>query len=144
MPEQSFQIERMILKIGNQLNNLRDIDLKQKNLTTAQSETLLYFSEHEGAAIAELKGHLKISHQAARNLVARLKAKQYVSAQISPTDGRASAIYLTEQGHDICDLLKQSGSNVGMTLLHGFSDTEMNQFHHFLLRASDNMKKGNV
>ena len=76
MRDLAFQIERDILKVGNQLNNMRDEDLKQRNITPAQSETLLFFAEHEGATVSELKDYLKISHQAARKLAEKLREKK--------------------------------------------------------------------
>ena len=138
--EVEFEIERTILKLGNQLNYMRDIDLEQKNLTVAQSETMLYFGANEGSTAADLKEHLKITHQAARNIVERLKAKHYLYTVVSDKDKRANAVFLTEVGKKMLFSLKESGNRAGNVLLDGFSEEEKGQLLHLLRKASVNMK----
>ena len=116
-----FTIERRILKIGNEINNGRIEYLSQYDLTTSQSETLLFFDSNEGASATELKEHLNISHQAARNYVERLKLKGLICSEISENDGRAKKIKLTSEGQDVCNRLKNEGHNVGEELLKDFS-----------------------
>lgn len=141
MQNLAFQIERSILKIGNQLNNMRNEDLKNRNLTPTQSEALLFFAEHEGASISELKDHLQISHQAASKLVEKLKEKHYLYASISKEDARANATFLTTEGKAVCASLQQTGSSVGSALLQGFSEGEMLQLQRFLDAALKNLKE---
>lgn len=140
MKDRGFEITRGILKLGNRLNYIRDNDLEKRNLTPVQSETMLFFSANEGATISDLKDHLKISHQAARNILERLKTKKYLYTVVSEKDKRANSVYLTEEGRTLINSLKGTGSKVGEVLLAGFSEEEKNMFLYLINKASDNMK----
>lgn len=139
MNDKDFQIERNILKIGNQIINQRTDDLKSYNLTSNQSETLLFFDQNRGAILLDLKEYLKISHQAARNIVERMKDKGLLYVAVSDTDGRARKVYLTEKGREICLKLKSRASYIGSNLLAGFTDQEKDQLAGFLDRILNNL-----
>jgi len=140
MKEIGFKTGRRILKIGNRLNYMRTIDLEQKKLTPAQSDTMIYFASNEGMSAADLAKHLEITHQAARNIVERLKSKNYLYTAASKNDGRVNSVYLTEDGKKIYALLKETGGKVGDVLLQGFSEAEKEQLFSFLERISENIK----
>lgn len=127
MADKEFLIERNILKIGNQLLNGRREDLKEFDLTSNQSETLLFFDRHPGAMIYDLKVYMKISHQAARNLVERMKEKDLLTVQVSDTDTRARKVSLSLKGQAICSELKRKGTDVGGSLLQPLSEEEKDQ-----------------
>ena len=127
MANKDFLIERNILKIGNQLLNGRREDLKEFDLTSNQSETLLFFDRHPGTMIYDLKIHMKISHQAARNLVERMKEKDLLNVTVSDTDTRARKVCLSEKGEKICNELKKKGTDVGGSLLQPLSEEEKEQ-----------------
>lgn len=124
MPDKDFLIERNILKIGNTLLNKRSDDLKEFDITSNQSETLLFFDKNEGAPISNLKEHLKISHQAARNIIERMKEKDLLYVTVSDSDARVRKVYLTENGKKICEELKLKGSNVGGNILRYLNNDE--------------------
>lgn len=132
MDEIDFIIERSILKIGNRLASRRNDDLKEFDLTSFQSEALLFFDSHEKSRILDLKEHLRISHQAARNLVERLRQKELISIQVSISDGRAKNVFLTEKGKNVCSSLKTQGGFVGKELLAGFSDADKEKLLDYL------------
>ena len=127
MAEKDFIIERTILKIGNHVLNVRSDDLKSCDLTSNQSETLLFFELHEGALILDLKEHLKISHQAARNIVERMKAKGLLYVTVSHKDARAKQVFLSEKGKSVCKKLKEQGGSLGGNLLQYFTEKEKDQ-----------------
>ena len=139
MRDIEFQIERKILKIGNALLNTRSADLKKYDLTPVQSETLLFYVSNPGASILDLKEYLDISHQAARNLIERLKVKNLVYAETSSEDARYKKIYLTELGENNCDKLTWMGSHVGQNLLRDVSETERQELLRLLLKINDNL-----
>lgn len=139
MKDIEFLIERKILKIGNMLANTRSEDLNEYDLTPIQSETLLFYAANPGASILDLKEHLDISHQAARNLIERLKLKQLVYAETSSEDARYKKIYITEQGNRICDELTLRGSHVGQNLLKGISAEDKEELLRLLLEISNNL-----
>ncbi len=127
MADKDFIIERNILKIGNQLLNRRSEDLKEFDLTPNQSETLLFFDSHSGAMIHHLKDHMKISHQAARNIIERMKEKDLLYVEVSDTDARARRVFLSKKGEKICSRLKKKGTDAGSDLLYTLSDEEKQQ-----------------
>ena len=59
MVDKEFLIERNILKIGNQLLNGRREDLKEFDITSNQSETLLFFDRHPDLKIHHLVERMK-------------------------------------------------------------------------------------
>ena len=134
MKDKNFIIERQILRIGNKISNGRD-----KDLTANQSEALLYFDNCPGRSIIDLKEHLRITHQAARNIVERMKRKELLYVVISEEDGRFKQVYLTEKGRTTCDDLKHLGTNVGCQLLKGLSEEEKDQLLSLLLKINDNV-----
>lgn len=140
MSDINFIIERLILKIGHNLSNTRTENLKVHGLTPSQSESLFFFNAHEGAKIYDLKEHLQISHQAARNLVERIKQKNLVYLVASEADARAKNVFLTPEGKKICGVLKEEGSNVGSRHLEGFTDAEKEQLLIFLEKIKSNIQ----
>lgn len=139
MKDIDFLIERKILKIGNMLSNTRSEDLKKYGLTPVQSETLLFYTANPGASILDLKEHLDISHQAARNLVERLKSKQLLCVETSAEDGRFRRVRPTKQGEMICSELTSRGSSVGHDLLRGISEAEKEELFNLLVKISDGL-----
>lgn len=139
MNDLDFKIGRGILKIGNRLNNMRVADLKEKELTPGQSDTLIFFAQKRGATVSDLKTHLQISHQAARNIVERLKIKGLLYTSVSNEDGRANSVNLTESGEKMYIRLKDKGSRVGDELLEGFSEDEKKLLYEFITRIGDNI-----
>jgi len=137
MQDENFIIERKILKIGNQLINTRNSDLKKYNLTASQSETLLFFDRLKGARVLDLKDYLKISHQAARNIVERMKLKDLFYVETSDEDARTKQVYLTDNGQSICNALKKRGTSIGETMLINLSSDEKKTLSNLLDKISD-------
>lgn len=138
MDAKEFIIERLILKVGNTINNRRIEDLKESDLTPAQSETILFYDRIQGANIRDLASYLKVSHQAARKLVEKLKSKGILESSVSSDDRRYTNIYLTEDGAKLCGKLKKSGTSTGMNILDGFSSEEKEQLLGFMERIEKN------
>lgn len=136
MQAEDFVLERLILKIGNQLSSRRKKDLAGISLTAGQSETILFFDRNPGLTITDLKSYLQISHQAARLLVSRLEEKNLVKAVVSPLDARARQIYLTERGKKLCRLLQHNGSTVGGILLQHLTGAEKKELYRLLQKLS--------
>ena len=134
-----FIITRKILNLGNRIVNLRSTRLQSFGLTAGQSETLQYFHNCPGHTASDLKDHLHISHQAARNMVDRLRSKQMLTLLPSKEDARQKEIYLTKDGEAVYRALTQDGTNVGHSLLSGFSEEEQNQFSAYLDRIISNL-----
>ncbi len=134
-----FQIERLILKVGNTLNNIRTQDLSDNNLTSVQSETILFYAANAGCNIKDLATHLKITHQAAQKLVVKLKDKGILETSISAGDRRNICIRLTSDGAALCERLKKKGTSNGEILLKGFSYDEKQLLAEYFARIEKNI-----
>ena len=140
MDRLEFRIERLLLKNGNLVNNIRDKDLRRYDLTAAQSEAILYYADHSGNSIKALAQHLNISHQAARKLVEKLKEKQFLAMQVSDEDRRYVNVSLTKAGEALSRELKNRGFSVGSSMLQGFSDEEKETLLDLLERIRKNLE----
>ncbi len=120
----SFQITRKLLRFSNHVVNMRSERLRMLDLTTVQSETLMYFCRNEGSNATDLKNYLNVSHQAARSIVSRLKEKGLLYSSASDKDGRNRSIYPTDEGKRVYQSLVNDGSSAGEELLGALSDEE--------------------
>ena len=127
-----FRIERLLLKSGSALNNSRLDDLKRYELTPSQSEAILFFADNGKKNIKELAEHLKITHQAARKLVEKLKEKDIIATAVSAEDKRSVEVSLTDGGLKLCAKLKERGASVEGFLLCGLNAEDKNQLLKFL------------
>lgn len=134
-----FKAARKILKLANRIVNTRTKDLEELCITAEQSESLQFFDANAGATASDLKNYLGISHQAARNLVERMKKKELLHVVVSEEDTRSRSVYLTEKGINTCETLKRFGTNKGHTLLNGLSKEEKEHFISLLERISSNV-----
>ncbi|MGN0242080.1 MAG: MarR family winged helix-turn-helix transcriptional regulator [Candidatus Weimeria sp.] len=139
MDPEEFVIERLMLRIGNTINNIRIKDLKESDLTPAQSETILFYGRFPGSSIRELAGYLMVTHQAARKLVDKLRKKGILRSCVSEEDRRYTSIYLTDTGEDLCLQLKKGGTSTGKDITEGFSEQEKRELRDYLLRIENNL-----
>ncbi|MCC8048476.1 MAG: MarR family transcriptional regulator [Oscillospiraceae bacterium] len=127
-----FLTTRKLLRIGRLLLNVRSGHLKPLGITAGQSETMMFFDKNDGATVSALKTHLAISHQAARNLVERLKQRGYLTATVSAEDGRERPVHLTAEGRELCAVLKKNGTVAGGELLLCLSREELHTLYELL------------
>ncbi len=139
MSDINFNTQRKIIKIGNQLNNARDEYLRRKDLTSAQSDTLIFYYRNQGKSITDLKNHLQVTHQAARKLVEKLRAKEYLYMVSSQKDARVAEVSLTDKGLEICTRLINDGTRTATDLLKDFSTTEKEELLSLLMRIEENI-----
>lgn len=139
MSDINFITQRKIIKLGNQLNHVRDEYLRKKNMTSAQSDTLIFYFRYPGKSITDLKDYLQVSHQAARKLVEKLRAKEYLYLVSSKKDARVAEVFLTDKGLEICTRLISDGTHAGADLLKDFSMAEKEKLLSFLMRIQENI-----
>lgn len=139
MSDIDFITQRKIIKIGNQLHNARDEYLRRKNITAAQSDTLIFYFRNQGKSITDLKNYLQVTHQAARKLVEKLREKEYLYMVFSKKDARVAEVFLTDKGLEICTRLINDGTRTAADLLKDFSMAEKEQLASFLRRIEKNI-----
>lgn len=134
-----FKIERLLLKSGSILNNTRLDDLKRYDLTPSQSEAILYFAENDKKNIKDLAEHLKITHQAARKIVEKLKEKDIFVTEVSADDKRSVWVVLTDKGMQLLGELQKCGTSVGELLLSGLNEGEKKHLLECLQKIEKNI-----
>lgn len=135
-----FRIQRLLLKSGSALNNSRLNDLKRYELTPSQSEAILFFADNDNKNIKDLAEHLKITHQAARKLVKKLKEKDILSTEVSAEDKRSVVVSLTDSGVTLCAKLKKRGASVGGVLLSELNEDEKKHLLEILEKIEKNIR----
>ena len=103
-------------------------------------KALLFLRNSPDISISSLRNHLKISHQATRVLVERLKEKELVVVRQDKSDSRCRLITLTPQGHALFAQLTHEGQAAGVHLLKSLSPEEMIQLDGLLQKISESLK----
>ena len=67
---------------------------------------------------------MMISHQAARNIVERLKKKELIALKVDENDARARKVHLTDKGKTLHDKLMNISSQEGQQILSNLTDEE--------------------
>lgn len=135
-----YILARLILRIANQIVKNRNDQMKKLGLTTAQADSLLFFLDHEGAVINDLRDHLCVTHQTARGIVQRMEAKGVVIVRRSQADRRYQLVSLSEEGRQMGRTILEKGVQTGNRLLHGMTQEEQEQFYRLALLAADNIE----
>ncbi|MGI6731643.1 MAG: MarR family winged helix-turn-helix transcriptional regulator [Anaerovoracaceae bacterium] len=136
---EDYVILRKILKIGNGLIKNRNKSLLEHKLTSEQSVTLQYLDAHPGASASDLKEYLNISHQAARNIVERMKNKGLLYSAVSKEDARIKSVYLTEKGLEAFNIVKDEGTKLENQILSCLTDEEKETLHGLIDKISCNI-----
>ncbi|MBQ4249681.1 MAG: MarR family transcriptional regulator [Clostridia bacterium] len=137
MDKIEFLIGRKIVQIGNRASSMRIADLKEQGLTPTQSDTLLYYGAHPNSSISDLKEHLRVSHQAASGIIARLRGRGYLDIASSREDGRAVSVFLTNEGRKVYDTLKANGYAAGKEFLSPLTKEEKEKLLELLNKLAD-------
>ena len=101
-------------------------------LLQVAAQKFLSSGNAKGSTATDLKGHLNISHQAARNMAARLMAKGLLSSSFSEEDGRSKRIFPTPEGERVYQALIADGSDAGEDLFSALSLPEKEELNRLL------------
>ena len=125
--EAEYTLTRKIRELANLITKNRDAEIRALGLTTAQADTLLYFAEHPGLSIADLKQFLHTSHQTAQGIVRRMAEKGLLHLFPSQSDGRRRQVVLTQQAWSLCQAMHRNGAHAGGLLVRGMGPEERQQ-----------------
>lgn len=138
--ENTHQLGRLILKLGNALIKNRNHDLEVLGLTASQADSLQFFLENPQSTVTDLKDHLGVTHQTAHGLVQRIKEKNLVTLSHSLSDGRCRAIMPTECGKSLGAKMAYNRERTSIRLLSGMTEEEQKLFYRLLNVAYENIK----
>jgi DNA-binding MarR family transcriptional regulator len=111
-------------------------------LHAGQEFVLAALWEKDGLRPKDIAGQLQITAPAVTKLVGRLVAAGLVKQRPSSTDGRSTALYLTEHGHALRVDVAAAISDVQHRMLEGFSDAEQRSLDAMLVRIANNLSDG--
>lgn len=140
MENQEYVLSRQILRLANLIITTRNREIRGLGLTTEQADALRYFEANDRKSAVDLKGHLGITHQATRGIVARMADKGLVQLDVSDLDGRYKTVTLTPQGRALCKQMRENCTHTGHQLLAGMDDQERDTFSRLVACALDHLE----
>ncbi len=94
-------------------------------LSSAQTGTLFYLSRHDGALIGEVAQALMIKAPAMSGMANRMEQAGLIARRSDPLDGRATRLFMTEEGKLQSQHAKSNLPTLNAKLAEGFSSAEM-------------------
>ncbi|MBH5316236.1 MarR family transcriptional regulator [Paenibacillus sp. GSMTC-2017] len=136
MSQSVFFLKRTYIMMRKQL----DVRLSEYNLTTSQLEVLGYlYKIPHGLEQVQLQQYSGITSATLTGILDKMEKRQYISREISHSDGRIKVVVLTEHGFQIfarlIDLMEQFEND----MLNGFSKAERALLADWLQRIAKNM-----
>ena len=96
MPQKD--IGYLIKNINDKLKVKADADLKNSNLTLAQSRVLAFLDSRGGQATQkEIEVYLEVSHPTVVGIISRMEQNGHLRCRVDETDKRNKIVALTEQ-----------------------------------------------
>ncbi len=130
-----LQLSRTIIANRNKI-------LAPLGLTSAQAGLLIYImrkSKEQEITVADMVEHFSLTHQTISGIISRLIEKNFIEKVKSEKDSRCYIIHLTTEGLKIKEMLHAHSLKSQNQMLATFSDSEIEQFLHYLKRASANL-----
>ena len=118
--------QRLLLKYVN-----RDYANKL-GVPVAQIAALFYLINNTGCLLRDLTDTLPQNKSATTTLVERMAKNGLIEMKKSATDGRATQIFITDKGRDICQKARPILAEHNRDLLEPFSDADIDVIHRFL------------
>lgn len=125
-------LSRMLRIAGREVHRRRDENAMTLGMTSVQADALSYIIANPGCKIADLRGPMGASHQAACGIVDRMREKGLVEISVSDRDARIRVIKATPEGHSIYNRFMDLGSKSNNCLMASLSDDERMDLHHIL------------
>lgn len=118
--------QRVLLKFVN-----REMT-KKLGVPAIHIAVVFYLLKHDGCLSKDLSQVLFQNKSATTTLVERMIKNGLITKASSPTDGRASHIFLTDKGRDIGERAQPMVNEFNNELLDHFAPSEIEVIHRFL------------
>ena len=99
-------------------------------------KSLGYLADHPGVRASELQAELGVAATTASSLIKRLVQKGWVTRAAHPEDGRAVALTLTSEGHELAAAIRRQDMRNMAVILSGFDRAEQDEFVMMMERAA--------
>lgn len=131
----------LIKNINDKLKVKADADLKQSNLTLAQSRVLAFLASQGGQATQkEIEVFLEVSHPTVVGIISRMEQNNHLICWIDEKDKRNKIVALTEQAKALGDEMEQRVAANERRLLASLSEEEIEQLKQILLIIYNNLE----
>ena len=137
-----FRTASRIVQLANAIVWLRNTQLQDLQLTSSQSETLLYILRQppdREIFAGNLMDDLRLSQSTVAGIVKRLEDKGLIRRTTASHDNRKSIISLTDRGRQLDQVLRRNAVRTEAALLDGMSAAERQQLLRLLEQAEKNL-----
>ena len=127
--------------INDKLKAKADADLKQYNLTLAQSRVFAFLHTNGGQATQkEIEVFLEVSHPTVVGIVSRMEQNGHVTTWIDEQDKRNKIVKLTEQAKALGMDMEHDISANEQKMLSSLSDADIEHLREMLLTIYKNLE----
>lgn len=139
MPQKD--IGYLIKNINDKLKVKADADLRQSNLTLAQSRVLVFLSSRGGQATQkEIEIFLEVSHPTIVGIISRMEQNGHLRCWIDERDKRNKIVALTEQAKALDNEMQQRILDNERRLLASLSEEDIEKLKQMLLTIYNNLE----
>ncbi|MGM9521063.1 MAG: MarR family winged helix-turn-helix transcriptional regulator [Oscillospiraceae bacterium] len=130
-----------IKNINDKLKVKADADLRNYNLTLAQSRVLAFLNSRGGKATQkEIEVFLEVSHPTVVGIVSRMEQNGHVISWIDATDKRNKIVKLTEQAEAMGMDMEQNILANEKKMLASLSDEDIENLRRMLMVIYKNLE----
>lgn len=141
--ETQESIGKDISHLFRSIRNFMGRQLEPYGIGDAQFPFLMLLLRKDGISQEYLATALKCDRATSARSIARLEDAGYVHRVVDPNDRRAYKVFLTEQGHDMGQIVWSVSRDLNEILLEGFTDEEKLDFRNMIKKAGSNISKCN-
>lgn len=131
----------LIKNINDKLKAKTDADLKNSNLTLAQSRVLAFLDSRGGQATQkEIEVYLEVSHPTVVGIISRMEKNGHLNCWIDEKDKRNKIVALTEQAKALGKEMEQQILSNEKKLLASLSEDDIKKLKQMLLTMYNNLE----
>lgn len=131
----------LIKNINDKLKAKADADLKNSNLTLAQSRVLAFLDSRGGQATQkEIEVYLEVSHPTVVGIISRMEKNGHLNCWIDEKDKRNKIVALTEQAKALGKEMEQQILSNEKKLLASLSEDDIKKLKQMLLTMYNNLE----
>jgi DNA-binding MarR family transcriptional regulator len=131
----------LIARICHAHRNLVQKKLSKYNLHVGQEMFLMPLWEQDGLNLTQLADHLCVQQATTSRMLERIENVGLVKRVRDPDDGRASLVYLTDQGRSLLEPVMHLWKEVEEIMMTDFTLEERLLFRRLLIQVHDNLSE---
>ncbi len=110
-------------------------------LYVGQPQVLAYVRHNPGCTQTEIAEYLGVSSASIAFSTKRLQKAGYLMKQVNHLNMRCNKLYVTREGEDVLDRVKDVYDDMNLAMFEGFTVEELEQLMSFTERVNKNMEK---